>query len=207
MDLLSILPPGSAVLEVGGGHGQLVPFLAERGYRIEVLGSDASCSERIRPWIERGACSFRTGDILSLPYPDRSFDAVLGFRLLPHVRNWRGLIGELCRVARRGVVADYASSRSINAVSKWTFRWKKRAEGNTRPFSVFAAGDVRSTFEAAGFRTTGHRPQFILPMVLHRKLRSRSLSEAIEAPARIAGLTRLLGSPVIVRAERAEAVR
>ena len=107
LGLLRALPVGASVLDVGGGHGQITPPLAEAGYEVTVAGSDPVCSARLGPWIAAGRCRFDVADLRALPYPDRSFDAVVCLRLLPHSVDWIGLIGELCRVARRSVLIDY----------------------------------------------------------------------------------------------------
>jgi SAM-dependent methyltransferase len=89
--LLGDLPRGARVLEVGGGHAQLTPMLLEAGYQVTVIGSGPGADHRLRPFVERGAVRFETGHLVALPYADRSFEAVLSFRLLPHVSAWRAL--------------------------------------------------------------------------------------------------------------------
>jgi SAM-dependent methyltransferase len=194
--------PGTSVLDVGGGHGQLTGPLVEAGCDVTVYGSAESCGERVQEWVSAGRARFRAGDLLRAPWPDRSFDAVLAFRLLPHVDRWRELIAELCRLARRAVIVDYPTSRSANAASGALFGFKKGIERDTRPFRVFADAEIEEAFAAGGFVRTARRPQFLLPMALHRGLRRVSLSRGLEAAARAAGLTRAWGSPVILRAER-----
>ena len=49
---------------------------------------------------------------------------------------------------------------------------------------------------------TAERPQFFLPMALYRLAGSTGLARAAEGVARSTGLTALLGSPVIARADR-----
>lgn len=202
LELLSSLRRGARVLDVGGGHGQLTPALVDAGYEVVVLGSAPSCAERLSRWISSGRCRFEVGNVIDLPYPERSFDAVLSFRLLPHLTAWRTLIATLCRVAREMVVVDYPSLRSVNVLAEGLFAAKKRVEGNTRPFTLFRPSDIRRAFGWNGFRVTATRPQFLWPMVLHRMIGRRGVSHALEAPGRWVGLTRLFGSPVIVRAER-----
>ena len=194
--------PGASVLDVGGGHAQLIGPLVEAGCDVTVYGSADRCSERVQAWVRSGQARFRSGPLLQAPWPDGSFDAALAFRLLPHVDRWRELVRELCRLARRVVIVDYPTARSANAVSGALFGVKKGIEGDTRPFRVFRDAEVEEAFAAAGFVRTARRPQFLLPMALHRGLRLASLSRALEATASIAGLTRAWGSPVILRAER-----
>jgi 2-polyprenyl-3-methyl-5-hydroxy-6-metoxy-1,4-benzoquinol methylase len=199
-DLLAGLS-GESALDVGGGHGQLVEPLSKRGFALTILGSQETPPERLRPFLEGGGC-FVSGPLLPLPFPYRSFDVVTAYRLLPHVDRWREFILELCRVARRAVLVDYPTLRSVNAGADLLFRWKKDVEGDTRPFRVFRDAEVREAFEAGGLRVTGRRGEFVLPMALHRALGLPPLSRGVEASLGLLGLHRLLGSPVILRGER-----
>jgi hypothetical protein len=156
----------------------------------------------VRDLVAGGRAAFRSGDLLHAPWPDRAFEVVLSFRLLPHVARWPELVAELARLARQAVVVDYPTARSVNAFSESFFRMKKNVEGDTRPFTVFRDAQIESAFGAAGFVVTARRPQFALPMALHRAAGIAPLSRAVEGGLRAAGLTRALGSPVIVRLER-----
>lgn len=196
-------PGGRTLLDVGGGHGQLAGPLARAGWRVTVHGSDAACARRIEPLIAAGAVQFVAGDILALPFPDRSFDVVVSVRLLPHCDRWPALVAELCRVARQAVIVDYPTSESLNRVAPALFGAKKRLEKNTRTFTLFTHREVQAAFTASGYAAAGRIGQFFLPMVLHRALRCRSCSSALEALARAAGLTRRWGSPVVARFVRA----
>jgi hypothetical protein len=111
-------------------------------------------------------------------------------------------VAELARLARRAVIVDYPTLRSVNAVSGALFSMKKVVEGDTRPFTVFRDAEVAGAFAAAGFAVTARRPQFLLPMALHRAARRALLSRFLEGAFRASGLTRALGSPVILRLER-----
>jgi hypothetical protein len=82
------------------------------------------------------------------------------------------------------------------------FGLKKGVEGNTRPFTVFSDAEVEEAFAAHGFAPTGRHPQFFFPMALHRGLGSAGLARGLEGAASTFGLTRALGSPVILRLER-----
>ncbi|MFL5495805.1 MAG: class I SAM-dependent methyltransferase [Gemmatimonadales bacterium] len=202
LDLLRDLPSGASVLDVGGGHAQLTDALLGAGYDVLVAGSDPSCAARLAPWREIRRLRFEVVDLRALPYPDQAFDAVLCFRLLPHSVAWTRLVGELCRVARRAVVVDYPSRRSVNLIADQLFGLKHRIERNTRPYAVFRPAEVRAAFAARGFQVRREQPQFLLPMVLHRWIGSARVAKVLELPGRWIGLRRLLGSPVIIRADR-----
>jgi 2-polyprenyl-3-methyl-5-hydroxy-6-metoxy-1,4-benzoquinol methylase len=194
--------PGASVLDFGGGHGQVTGPLVATGHAVTVLGSEASCEARVREWTATGRARFVAGDLLAPPLADRSYDVVLSYRLLPHVGRWPDLVAVLCRLARAAVVVDYPTRRSVNAAAGLLFGLKKGVEGNTRPFLVFSDTEVEREFARHGFAPTGRRPQFFLPMALHRGLGSAGLARGLERAASAVGLTRALGSPVILRLER-----
>lgn len=200
---VSLLPPAPLrILDVGGGHAQLTPHLIDAGHDVTVLGSQPSCAQRLDPWIRDGRCRFDVGNLAGMPYADGAFDVVLAFRMLAHVADWRGFMSELCRVARLAVIVDYPSVVSANVLSGPLFGLKKGAEKNTRPFRLLAPGQVRSALRDHGFTVVCARSQFFMPMVLYRALGSMRLVGALEKPASWLGLTRLFGSPVIIRADR-----
>jgi SAM-dependent methyltransferase len=202
LELLRELPVGASVLDVGGGHAQIAPQLVDAGYEVTVVGSDPVCAARLEPWTAGGRCRFEVANLLALPYPDRSFDAVVCFRLLPHSVAWKALIGGLCRVARRAVVLDYPSIRSVNLLSSRLFQLKRAIELNTREFILFSPAEIDAAFGEFGFSVRKKRPQFLLPMVLHRWVDQSILSRFAEAPGQLLGITRWFGSPIIIRADR-----
>lgn len=197
---LSLLRPYGgelSILDVGGGHGQLALPLCREGHRVTVLGSSEECARRIRPALDSGRCRFQVGNVIALPFPDRSFDLAISFRLLTHCGRWPKLVSELCRVAREGVIVDYPTSQSINRLAPKLFAAKKKVEANTRTWRLFTHSEVQRVFTEQGFTRARLKKQFFLPMVLHRMLKCRPLSAGLEAAGRGLGLTRLAGSPVI----------
>jgi 2-polyprenyl-3-methyl-5-hydroxy-6-metoxy-1,4-benzoquinol methylase len=193
--------PHAHVLDVGGGHGQLAGPLLDAGHELTVLGSDPSCEARVRELTAAGRARFVAADLLEPGLPDRSFDVVLAFRLLPHVVRWPELVATLARLARRAVIVDYPTRRSVNAIADLLFALKQGVERDTRPFTVFRDVELERAFAASGFRRTARRPQFLFPMALHRATGSAALARVLESSARAVGLTGLLGSPVIARFE------
>ena len=200
LDLLSPWPRAT-VLDVGGGHGQLLDPLLDAGHDVTVYGSAPSCRDLIAARLDGARARFQAGDLLRAPWPAGAFDVVISYRLLPHVAAWRELLGELCRLARRAVLVDYPTHRSVNAAAGALFAVKQTVEGDTRPFAVLRDKDVESALAAHGFRPTARRPEFFFPMTVHRAMGSARLSRTLEAGARGLGLDRALGSPVILRAE------
>lgn len=203
LECLTGLKPGAIILDVGGGHAQVAPPLSEAGYDLTVVGSDAVCGEQLRPWTSTGRVRFEVADLQELPYENRSFDAVICYRLLAHSVDWVRLVGELCRVARHRVIVDYAARQSVNLISDGLFGLKRSIEGvTTRRFALYGRRQVAEAFERAGFPITAEHPQFALPMVLYRLVGSVRFAQAVEFVPRVLGVTRWLGSPIIVRADR-----
>ena len=201
MDMLASYSKAT-ILDVGGGHGQLTQAFINYGHKVTILGSAESCRTRIQSFLDGDRCEFLTGNLLGLPFPDCGFDVVLSYRLLPHVISWERLISELCRVAKYAVLVDYPEERSINYFAPWLFGLKKGVEGNTRVYRCFRESELVNVFESHGFSVKERYPEFFMPMVLHRSLKSPVLSRQLEKGLRRIGLTDLWGSPVIVKLVR-----
>lgn len=188
-----------SILDVGGGHAQLSAPLARDGFRVTVTGSDESCRQRLDRELPEDSFTFTVCDMLALPYDNDSFDHVIAFRLLPHVERWQQVIGEMCRVARKSVIFDYPDSRSSNILYDSLFSMKKKYEKNTRTFTLFNRSQISREIIRNGFSQPVFKPQFFLPMVVHRKFKSVGVSKTSEALFRALLLTRWLGSPIIAQ--------
>lgn len=96
------------VLDAGGGGGKFGGMFAERGHHVTVLDLSEGMLDKARAALAaRGltdSADFCVGDVLSLPFPDRSFDLVfcegdpISYCLDEHPRA----LSELVRVARPG---------------------------------------------------------------------------------------------------------
>lgn len=203
LDLLSDLPRGASVLDVGGGHAQLAGPLARQGRQVTVLGSLPVCSARLAGEIAEGLVDFKAADLSRLPYPDESFDAVVSIRLMAHVDQWPQFVSELCRVSRQAVLIDYPTFSSLNLLSLATFGMKRAIEKNTRTYRTFWPGEIRRAFEQNGFARLRNQPQFVLPMAAHRMTGGAAILRQIEDLSRRSGLTQRFGNPVLTRADRA----
>ena len=99
-----LVPPGSRVLDLGCGNGELLAHLMVHrgctGYGVEI--DDAKVH----------ACLVRGVNVLQLnledglsAFEDQSFDVVLQIDTLQHLRNAQTMLQETARVGRLGVVA------------------------------------------------------------------------------------------------------
>ncbi len=92
---------GARVLKLGIGPGLAAQRLSQRGY--EVVGLDISI-RFVKEISSHTGPHFRivVGDVLDLPFPDASFDAVTSLYLLEHVTDVERALLEMMRVLRKG---------------------------------------------------------------------------------------------------------
>ncbi|HEY9066655.1 MAG TPA: methionine biosynthesis protein MetW [Burkholderiaceae bacterium] len=102
--IAELVPPGSRVLDLGCGNGELLAHLrATRGcsgYGIEIADANVlACTQRgvavIQLNLEEGLALFE----------DQSFDVVLQLDTLQHLRNTEKMLRETARVGRIGIVS------------------------------------------------------------------------------------------------------
>ena len=190
-----------SILEVGGGHIQLTPYLLNAGFKVCVHGSTSKALGSA----EKLKVSFANLDtvispITKLPFEDKSFDVVICIRLLCHTSKWADVIKELCRVSKNTVIVDYPPRSSFNCLYPLLFNLKAAAEGNTRTYLRFGEKEILDCFEKANFRPSKKQREFFFPMVMHRVMKRRYVSVLLEKIADKCGLTQLMGSPVMLSA-------
>ena len=105
MELIAeLVPPGSRVLDLGCGNGELLAYLRERrgcsGYGIEIDDANVlACTRRgvnvVQLNLEEGLAIFE----------DASFDVVLQLDTLQHLRHTEKMLRETARVGRVGIVS------------------------------------------------------------------------------------------------------
>lgn len=195
---------GRLVLDMGGGHAQLIGPLLAHGCKVSVAGSDAQCAARVR--LKHGdAIPFYEGNLVDMPIVDRAFDTVVSVRLISHMENWPGLVAEMCRIADKAVIIDYPTFASLNLLSLATFPIKKMIEKNTRTYRTFWDSEIRDSFARHGFMPSSEFRQFTLPMALHRLFAKSSHVRTVEESMRKARITSLIGNPVLIRFDRKQA--
>jgi SAM-dependent methyltransferase len=94
------------VLEVGGGTGFFLLNVAQGGYVGTAHTTDIS-AEMVRVCVENGRrlgieVHGRTAEAESLPFPDESFDLVMGHAFIHHVPDLATAFAEFHRVLRPG---------------------------------------------------------------------------------------------------------
>jgi len=129
--LLSDLPAGFRVLDLGCGSGQIAIRAARRNPGAFVLGLDLSEGQIVRAH-KRGLeilnASFGVADALCLPLADDSFDLVVSAAMIKHLPDRRQCLGQMRRVCREGgticvieVDRDLSREAALGFVNRW--RW------------------------------------------------------------------------------------
>ena len=105
MELIAeLVPPGSHVLDLGCGSGELLAYLRDvrrcTGYGVEIADANVlACVQRgvnvIQLNLEEGLAMFA----------DKSFDVVLQLDTMQHLRNTERMLRETARVGRVGIVS------------------------------------------------------------------------------------------------------
>jgi len=192
------------VLDVGGGHAQLTRLFLSAGHRVTVQASSGEALWRLRPLarVEPERLRLLVSRLWELPCADGAYDLVVGVRVLAHVEHWSKLLEEMARVSRRFVLIEYPPLSSANILTPLFFWLKKRVEGNTRPYFCYWDRSLMEQLRSVGFGDFSTYRELAAPMGLHRALGRAKLSRRLEEVLRSAGVTRLLGSPALMLAQR-----
>ena len=205
-NLLTKYPTGSLrILDVGGGHAQLTRTMLDLGHQVCVHGSQPDCRQRLEKLnLLNGKVSFVLSPFsdLATELPVGQFDVVTAIRLMAHIEDWKGFLGQLATLARREIIIYFASRYSINLLSTALYPIKKFVEKTTRPFYTQKLSQVVNQFNELGFTVKAVHKQFALPLALHRALDNSSTSNKLENICCALGLSSALGSPVILSAIR-----
>jgi len=128
LELLRTMP-GELILDAGCGTGVFTLDILSRS--TTVIGLDISLPMLSRAGRKARKYCFQMvlGDMLNLPFPEKSFDRVISVTALEFIEDAKGAVRELFRVTKRGgciVVATlnslslWASRRSVEAKKKQT---------------------------------------------------------------------------------------
>jgi len=136
-EVLSLIPKGGKVLDVGTGDGNRVRELRAKGY--DALGTEINES-----WIDNDVTIF--GEAEALPFDDESFDAVMCIDVLEHLKNPLQAIRELLRISRGSVILQITTveDRTFMEDPSHLVAWP--AERWKRELAEFANVEVRPHF-------------------------------------------------------------
>lgn len=166
----ALIAPGSTILDVGAGDGQIARLMAAQAPDTTVRGIDIMG----RPTSHIPVELF---DGTTIPHPDKSFDVVSFVDVLHHTDDPRVLLKEAARVARKAVVLkDHFSENAIDHATLRFMDWVGNApHGVVLPYNYGSRAAWRAWYDEAGLtidRITTHVPLYPAPFsaVFGRKL-------------------------------------
>ena len=147
--LLPYLRPGMALLDLGCGPGSITTGLAAAVAPGPTTGIDIDPQPI-------GGVEVVSGDVMNLPFPDASFDAIYASAVLQHLADPLGALCEARRVARPGAVigvvdADWDGEllHPTSPVLSRSMELARRLREGTGPF---VGRRLRHLLHEAGFR-------------------------------------------------------
>jgi len=167
------LVAGGEVLDAGCGEGYGASMLAERATKVVGLDLEADVVEHAQATYP--SVRFQTGDLLSLPFPDGSFDGVVTLQVIEHLQRPREFVSECARVLRESGVLI------LSTPNRLTFS----PQGIRNPFHTveFSAADLRSVlapkFTVERMAGTFHGPRIAM---IERIIRNSFAERQIEQP-------------------------
>jgi len=141
----ALVEPGSDILDVGTGDGQIARLIAAQAPDTSVRGIDIMA----RPTSHIPVDIF-DGDII--PHPDKSFDVVSFVDVLHHTDDPRILLKEAARVARKAVILkDHFSQNAVDHMTLRFMDWVGNApHGVVLPYNYGSRADWETWYAEAG---------------------------------------------------------
>jgi SAM-dependent methyltransferase len=128
---------GKDVLDAGAGEGYGSAMLAERARSVVGIDLEPDVVDHANAAYPN--VTFKAADLLALPFPDESFDAVVSLQVIEHLKSPREFVTECARLLRPGGLLLIATPNRI------TFS----PTGIRNPFHTveFSASELRATLE------------------------------------------------------------
>jgi len=165
----ALIPKTLRVLDAPCGGGRVTLHLAAKGYNMTCADlSDAMVAIARENVAKQGLpCRVDQQDIEKMTYADRSFGAVISFRLFHHFPNpeiRQRAASELCRVADQYVVLSYFSPVSVTSLKR---KLRVAVGGRGSDKHPTSLREVRGYFARAGFRLVKDFAQLPVVHTLH----------------------------------------
>lgn len=145
------LPPGSRLLDVGCGLGDVMNGIPkEFGYQM--FGFDFAASNvRVATKRLAGKAEIKQGSIYEIPFESASMDAALCLEVLEHIEDDKKAVGEIARVLKPGGF--------LIAAVPYYYWWPdyERLMGHFRHYTRQSFGDL---LRGAGLEPEVHLPNF-----------------------------------------------
>jgi ubiquinone/menaquinone biosynthesis C-methylase UbiE len=160
-DLVAVISPleGKRVLDFGSGRGELSVALAKLGATVTGIDIGPTLVEMAKTVasVNGVTCEFVVGSITALPFPDESFDVVVGSAILHHLPR-QGVIDALAeayrvlRIGGRALFVEPIENSRLFDLAQNLLPVGKPGTPRYRP-SVLQRAEWRAYLEAADDRS------------------------------------------------------
>lgn len=152
--LSNIAKHNKSILDMGCGRGGHALFLAKHGCHVAGVDFSRVALDAARKTTnsKKNKVSFIKADIAKkLPFPDKSFDAVIcmgnTFGVLPTASLCKRCLGEVRRLARRDVLFELRTG-----FEKRTAKYTKNGKTIKYPVKVWTPKEAETLFKKTGFK-------------------------------------------------------
>jgi SAM-dependent methyltransferase len=163
--MLLAAEPGPRILDAGAGQGSFARRLADRGFEVTVADDSPAALTVLR---ERAPGPVVEASVAALPFPERSFDAIVLAEVLEHLQDDVEALREACRVLRPGGLVAGSVPRNpawFGPIDRWA--------GHVRRYS---RPQLTGALEGAGLRVERCAPWgFPVAALYHRTVYGRYL--------------------------------
>jgi SAM-dependent methyltransferase len=143
------------VLDAGSGNGWFSWLAYRSGARVVALNVDATQVEKARKFLVgyKGAdparLTFEEYNLYNLSAETRTFDEIICYEVLEHIRNDKKVVGELSRILRPGGLLHLCCPYRLHPRHQEEVLDLNEAGGHVRP--GYTEEDYRSLLQPAGF--------------------------------------------------------
>ena len=115
---------GKDILDIGCATGEYCQKLNLKGHKCVGIDNNQKYIKKAR---ERGVEAY-VMDASSLEFPDNSFDTILIFEVLEHVKNPDGILKEAKRVAKKNILITVPNCTELSTLGKFGFTYDHMLE-------------------------------------------------------------------------------
>ena len=107
---------GGKIIDIGCGEGYLLYKIHEKYPQAELYGLDLSQGRITKTKEHVPVSNLLRGDVLSLPFPDNSFDIVVCSELLEHMDAYKKVVDELVRISKKTIIITVPNELKLVSV-------------------------------------------------------------------------------------------